>query len=136
MILQVGVKAVLFNKEGKILLVRRSEEKYGKTDGIWDIPGGRIDPGTSLDENLRRELQEEVQLDMLSEPHLVGAQDIMPDGERHVVRLTYVARADGEPVLDESENTEYRWVTPSELAELEDLDVFVKQLLVDGKIVL
>jgi len=31
-----------------VLLVRRATQKYGKTDGVWDVPGGRIDPGTSL----------------------------------------------------------------------------------------
>ncbi len=130
--LQVGVKVFLRNAEGKLLLLRRSEEKYGKTSGSWDIVGGRIDPGTTLMENLKREVMEETQLTITSTPKLTGAQDIIPNDERHIVRLTYVADTEGEPVLDLSENTEHKWVTFEELSVEEDLDKYAKALLSDG----
>lgn len=76
MILQVGVKVLLKREDGKLLLVRRNEETYGKMIGKWDIPGGRIEPGSSLMENLRREVQEETSLAVTSDPRLIGAQDI------------------------------------------------------------
>jgi len=50
--LQVGVKALLRNKEGKYLLIRRSSEKYPEVGAKWDIVGGRINPGETLLENL------------------------------------------------------------------------------------
>ena len=50
--LQVGVKILLKNREGKFLLMRRSEEKYRDVLQKWDIPGGRIDPGKPLMENI------------------------------------------------------------------------------------
>lgn len=128
MILQVGVKVLLKNKEGKILTLKRSEEKYGKTNGSWDIVGGRIDSGIGLIENLKREIKEETGLELSSLPRLIAAQDILLS-ERHVVRLTYVGRADGEPVIDASENTAYRWVTFEDLTTEDDLDVYVKQLI-------
>lgn len=130
-ILQVGVKVLLKNREEKILILKRSKEKYGKTDGSWDIVGGRIDPGTDLFENLKREIREETQLEIQSDPRLIAAQDILTP-ERHVVRLTYTALADGEPILDVSENSAYRWVTFDELASEDDLDVYVRQLLSSG----
>src|SRR4051812_28259268 len=111
MTLQVGVKVFLRNPEGKILLLKRAEEKYGKTNGSWDIVGGRIDPGSSLIENLKREVLEETKLQLISEPKLIAAQDIMPNDDRHIVRLTYVANTVGDPELDLAENTEYKWVT-------------------------
>ncbi len=129
MILQVGVKAFLKNKEGKYLLVKRSAEKYKGASGSWDIIGGRIDPGTKLIENLAREIKEETQLPLLSEPQLIYAQDIIPNNEKHVVRLTYTALTHGEPVLDTSENTEYKWLTLDEIKKQEDLDIYVKEIL-------
>lgn len=129
MILQVGVKVFLNNKEGKYLLLHRSSEKYKNTKGTWDIVGGRINPGTKLLENLKREVKEETQLEILSEPKLIFAQDIIPDAERHVVRLTYTADTDGEPVLDTSENVEYKWLSIEELKKQEDLDIYVKEIL-------
>ena len=129
MILQVGVKAFLRNKEGKYLLLKRSPEKYQKTSGSWDIVGGRINPGTKLVENLRREIREETQLELLSEPTLIFAQDIIPNEEKHVVRLSYVGSTEGEPVLDISENLEYKWLTLEELRSEEDLDRYVKEII-------
>jgi len=128
MILQVGVKAFL-KKDNTYLLVKRSSEKYKGAKGSWDIVGGRIEPGTSLIENLRREVKEETQLEIISEPILIYAQDIIPNPEKHVVRLTYIAETAGDPILDTSENVEYKWLTLEEIKNHEDLDIYVKEII-------
>src|SRR3989344_8006836 len=115
MILQVGVKVFLKNNEGKFLLIKRSLVKYPNVTDPWDIVGGRIEAGSSLLENLRREVAEETGLEIISEPQLLAAQDIMPNPEKHIVRLTYVADTEGTPSLDTSENTEYRWLSVAEI---------------------
>jgi ADP-ribose pyrophosphatase YjhB (NUDIX family) len=127
--LQVGVKAFLKNKDGKYLLVKRSADKYKGTKGTWDIVGGRIEPGSKLHDNLKREIKEETELDLLSEPILIHAQDIIPNAEKHVVRLTFTATVDGEPMLDKSENVEFKWLTKAEIEKHEDLDIYVKEIL-------
>ena len=101
--LQVGVKIFLRNKEGKFLILKRNPVKYPGTKGDWDIVGGRIDPGTKLLENLKREVKEETGLEIISEPKLIHAQDIIPNSEKHVVRLSYVGNTLDEPVLDPEE---------------------------------
>ncbi len=127
--LQVGVKALLKNKEGKYLLIRRSLEKYPNVEGRWDIVGGRIEPGTTLLENLKREIKEETGLELVGTPKLIAAQDIMPNPERHIVRLTYSGEAGGDVMLDMSENDEYRWYAREELLALNDVDRYFKELL-------
>ncbi|MCP6719765.1 MAG: NUDIX hydrolase [Patescibacteria group bacterium] len=129
--LQVGVKALLKNKEGKYLLLRRSPEKYPEVVGKWDIVGGRIDPGSHLLENLKREIREETSLELEGEPKLIAAQDILRVSGRHVVRLTYVADINGEPTLD-GDHMEFKWFTKGELENLEDLDVYFKEVLDRG----
>lgn len=129
--LQVGVKIFLRNKEGKYLIVRRSE-KYKNIQGIWDIVGGRINPGTSLMDNLKREVWEETQLTITSEPVLLHAQDIILGTDRHIVRLSYTGTTQGEPVLDTSENTEFRWLTLDELKQWDTMDSYVKEILEKG----
>ncbi|HRH24112.1 MAG TPA: NUDIX domain-containing protein [Candidatus Paceibacterota bacterium] len=135
MILQVGVKALLRNTEGRVLLLKRSS-RYGVVEGSWDIPGGRIDVGTSLMENLSREIHEETGLTAVSHPKLIAAQDLLPKENmpNHVVRLTYVAEVSGEPVLDGTEHTEYRWVSFDELATLPNLDAYLAKLVSEGVI--
>lgn len=125
--LQVGVKVLMRNPEGKFLLLLRSD-KYGTAAGKWDIPGGRIDKGTPLLDNLEREVREETGMTLTSAPILLSAQDILKE-DKHVVRLTYAALTDGEPTLDGEEHTEYRWATPEEMFALPNLDRYVKELL-------
>lgn len=126
--LMVGVKVALKNKDGNILLLRRSERGYAPLAGQWDLPGGRIDRGKTLFENLQREILEETGLRLESEPVLLAAQDIIDDS-RHVVRLTYSGRIDGNVILNE-EHTAYRWFSKEEMENLsEELDRFTRQIL-------
>lgn len=134
--LQVGVKALLQNKEGKYLLLKRSKEKYPDVQGdLWDIVGGRINPGTPLIENLKREIEEETKLLLLEEPKLVAAQDILKTPGKHVVRLTYTGQVDGEVQLDDDHEA-YKWCTPEELKSFFGLDRFFTELIETKKIVL
>lgn len=127
--LQVGVKALLKNKEGKYLLIRRSLIKYPEIKGRWDIVGGRINPGTTLLENLRREIKEETNLELVNTPQLIAAQDIIPKADKHIVRLTYIGEVVGQIKLDESENDMYHWYSADELKQVSDMDIYFKQLL-------
>ncbi len=126
--LQVGVKAILRNKNGLFLLLRRSENKYPGAGGMWDIPGGRIDIGTPLLENLKREIKEETGLNLLEIPKLIAAQDIFRSSEKHIVRLTYLGTIEGEPKLSE-EHDEFKWFSKKEIEELTELDSYIKELL-------
>ncbi len=130
MILQVGVKAFLRNKQGKYLLLKRAPSKQKTIDGTWDLVGGRIETGTTLLENLKREVKEETALELISEPRLICAQDIfVNEKDIHVVRLTYVVDALGEPVLDMVENVEYKWLTIDEISGQENLDAYLKEII-------
>lgn len=127
--LQVGVKIAII-RDGKVLVLKRASDKYKdiKTDR-WDIVGGRINIGSPLIDNLRREVKEEAQMEITGTPKLVAAQDILKSTDKHVVRLTYIGQAEGEPVLD-PEHEAYKWMDPSELAGLGGkLDIYFKELL-------
>lgn len=111
------------------MLIKRSPVKYPDVKDPWDIVGGRIDAGSQLLENLKREVKEETELQIISEPILVAAQDIMPNPGKHIVRLTYIADTEGESVLDTVENTEYRWLSLDEIKKQEGLDKYAKEVL-------
>ncbi|MBI2630705.1 NUDIX domain-containing protein [Candidatus Nomurabacteria bacterium] len=125
--LQVGVKILLKNQDGKYFVVRRSASKYPEVGAKWDIVGGRINAGATLLENLKREVREETGLEIKYEPKLLTAQDILKK-ERHVVRLTYLGATEGEVKLSD-EHEEYKWLTLRELAGLEPMDSYFREVL-------
>ncbi|MDO8659357.1 MAG: NUDIX domain-containing protein [Candidatus Parcubacteria bacterium] len=125
--LQVGVKIILQNKEGKYLMICRSAEKYPEVGVEWGIPGGRINRGYSLLENLEREVKEETGLEIQDEPKLVTAQDILKT-DRHIVRLTYLGKADGNVKLSD-EHTDFKWLLLDEIKKLEPIDQYLKEVL-------
>jgi 8-oxo-dGTP diphosphatase len=117
----------LKNQDGKYLVLLRNAKQNAQAGEHWDIPGGRIEKGTTLIENLRREIKEETGLELIEEPKLIATQDIFkPD--KHVVRLTYTGKANGEIILSE-EHIEYRWVSLDELKKLEPIDKYLKEVL-------
>jgi 8-oxo-dGTP diphosphatase len=134
MLLQVGVKVLLKNTEGKFLLVRRNPKKYPEVGAEWEIPGGRIDPGSTLLDNLKREVMEETGLVLSSPVKLVAAQDILRE-DRHVVRLTYTGTIDGNPKIDE-EHTEYKWFSGEDIKNLGEIDKYFKELVLSSQIIL
>lgn len=55
----VGVSAVIHNENGGILLVKRGD------NGAWACPGGMMEPGESVRETLKREIKEELGIDVV-----------------------------------------------------------------------
>ena len=61
---QVGVKALIENESGKILVFRAdvTYNHIGDVEPYWDIAGGRIKEGQTLEEALKREIKEEADI--------------------------------------------------------------------------
>ncbi len=62
----LGVKAVVIDSQGKILLVRLNPKfmQVAKSDNYWDFPGGRVTEGESVEECLKRRLLDEVGMEV------------------------------------------------------------------------
>ncbi len=59
---QIGV-AVINNKQGKILIDRRKET--GEMGGLWEFPGGKIEVGETIEECIKREVKEELDIEII-----------------------------------------------------------------------
>jgi NADH pyrophosphatase NudC (nudix superfamily) len=75
-----AVAALIFDERERLLLIERGREP-GK--GLWDLPGGFVDPGESAEEALRREVREELGLEVAS---LRYVQSLPNDYAYHGVR--------------------------------------------------
>ena len=86
----VAVKAVILF-ERKALIIQRSSDVESNPD-IWEFVGGKLEFGESLEDCLRREIREEVNLDVEIKD-LLYATAFMLDERKQTVFLVYVCNA-------------------------------------------
>lgn len=58
---QIEVVAAVIRKDGRVFATQRG---YGDWEGWWEFPGGKIEPGETPEEALRREILEELQAEI------------------------------------------------------------------------
>lgn len=107
------VAAVLEDAEGRVLLAQRPAGKQHA--GLWEFPGGKIEPGESGFEALRRELHEELGIDVASAARFMAVRRPRPFGEL-VLEAWRVSSWSGEPVAHE--HSALTWRRPDDLSSL------------------
>ena len=60
----IEVVAAIIYKDGAYFTTQRG---YGEFEGMWEFPGGKIEPGESSEDALKREIQEELGVDIVIE---------------------------------------------------------------------
>lgn len=122
---QIGIKALVQNKQGEVLLLGLS--KWEGEPAYWDLPGGRMDPGETFIATLKRELHEELGLDLpLTEDNTelvtaVLSNITIPVGDSRVPLILIPFRVslpeDSVITLDPEGGEEaYEWCSPTEAA--------------------
>lgn len=104
----------LMDSDGRILIAKRPEGK--KMAGLWEFPGGKIDPGETPERALIRELQEELGIDTRTSCLApIGFASHAYD-DFHLLMPLYVCRVwDGTPTPREGQ--ELAWVRPPRLGD-------------------
>ncbi|MGZ8157971.1 MAG: Nudix family hydrolase [Methylobacter sp.] len=107
--LQVAV-GVVKNPEGKILISLRHADLH--QGGLWEFPGGKIEPSETAEFALARELKEELNITVTAATPLITINHQYPDlGVQLNVFL--VEQFSGE--AKSCEGQPFKWVTPAEL---------------------
>lgn len=110
----VQVAAGLIVRKGRYLIARRRAGTH--LGGLWEFPGGKCEPGESLEVCLRRELREELGITVTAPApfrvirHKYPAKTV----ELHFFRCA-VSRGEARALDCE----EVRWVTPKEMGRYE-----------------
>ena len=108
------VGAVIANEQGEILCAQRSGTMA--QPGLWEFPGGKIEPGESPAESLKREIREELRCEI--EVGDLVADITYPYPHLTVRLITYRARlVSGSP--PPAEHARLAWLPVTELGGLD-----------------
>jgi mutator protein MutT len=106
---RIGV-AVIRDCKGKILIDRRKSD--GEMGGLWEFPGGKIEPPETIEKCIQREVKEELGIDIAVDDLLVEINHTY-DTFRVTLFVHNCRYLDGEPQPIECE--EIRWVSVAEM---------------------
>ena len=120
---EVAITAIVV-KEGKYLITRRSAKKK-RFPGMWTVPGGKLETNdylklpkdtenywyNVLERTLRREVKEEVGIDIANIAYVTSLATVHADGSPSLVISCIADYVSGEVMLQEEELDEYAWVS-------------------------
>lgn len=133
--MKVLQKAVVKNKSGQILALKRTNDVRRPLPGCWDLPGGRVeasdiekwkgksgcgDDNDILINALRREIKEEANLEMGNICAIHSASGFSEKKKTFVVVIGYACGAvDEDDIKLSNEHCEYKWIAKDDFLNLE-----------------
>ena len=105
---------VIRDPQGKLLITRRHESSH--QGGLWEFPGGKVEARESVLQALRRELEEELAIELLEARALLKVEHDYGD-KAVLLDVWLVERFSGQAVGCEGQPL--RWVTPDALADFD-----------------
>ncbi|MDO8571627.1 MAG: NUDIX hydrolase [bacterium] len=133
---RVIVSAIIFSKDGKILMGRKDPKAGGVYPDSWHIPGGGIEEGESMEESLKREVMQETGID-ISSAHVikvpgvgegVSEKTLKETGEKVLVHMQFNRfevhldkNADEIALNPNDDLVELQWFTPEDLMNIQQI---------------
>lgn len=111
------VGALIADANGRFFVQRRAPHRR-LFPNTWDIVGGHVEPGETLEEALRREVYEETGWTVTRVLGTVGQCRWRGNDGLERLETDFRVAVDGDldrPRLEEGKHTEYRWLGPDEL---------------------
>jgi 8-oxo-dGTP diphosphatase len=128
----LGVKAIIKNGKGEILVLRKNKAEIKGHDKIekWDIPGGRLKRGDTPETTILREIKEETGISSVTsiEPFGITISNLRiilnKDEDAGLIFYTFLCQAKKTDKINiSSEHILAKWVEPKE-ASILLLDMF------------
>lgn len=117
----IDVVAAIIHKDGAYFATQRG---YGEFEGMWEFPGGKIEPGESRESALKREIQEELGIDITINKFLCTTDYDYPSF--HLTMHCYLCCVES-GMIELREHKSARWLTVELLDSVEwlpaDLEV-------------
>lgn len=123
----IEVVAAVIRKDDKIFATQRG---YGEWKDWWEFPGGKMEPGETQEEALKREIHEELSTDISVEEFLCTVEYDYP--KFHLVMHCYICSLMTES-LHQNEHEAAKWLGREELTSVKwlpaDVEVIERLLL-------
>ena len=144
---RIDVTAII-HRDGKYLIIKRAPHKKSFPNK-WTVPGGGMEVDDYIntpvsnkagqwyyvvEKTLRREIREEVNLEVEKPEYLLDLVFISPDGQPHIVLSYYAKYKSGEVKLD-ADSTEYKWVTLEEAKSYDIIDGIWDEIEMADKVI-
>ena len=113
-------------KEGKKILA--TQRGYGEFKGKWEFPGGKIEKGEKKIDALKREIKEELDVDIDVGELIITVEHDYPDF--HLTMHTYLSKIlNGE--IDLLEHMDMKWLELDEIDQVDwlEADIYIVEKL-------
>ena len=114
-------------RNGMVLLVRQSG-RHKPTYGHWVLPAGRAEGSEGLEEALRREMQEELSLNVEIACKILEHIDPYTGD----ALINFLCRPLTSEIFISAELAEAKWFNLKEIERTHNMDLDLKQFLIDG----
>ncbi len=118
----VGVGAVIHDMEGRVLLIKR---RFEPNKGRWSLPGGLVETGETLAEAVKREVREELGVEIEIGELFQVSEELIKDADGkthfHFVLVDFLAslKPEGATINLNDESESFGWFTPGQVEGLE-----------------
>ena len=116
----VGVGGFIHDEGGKVLMIKR---KFEPNKGRWSLPGGLVEVGETLEEAARREVREEVGIDVTLEGVLQVVDEVITDEndrvKYHFILIDYLMSPLSTAITLNDESEEFAWFEPEQVDGLD-----------------
>ncbi|OZI44714.1 hypothetical protein CEK29_08395 [Bordetella genomosp. 5] len=119
------VNAIILDDWGRVLILRRAPWK-SFLPSCWDLPGGHVEPGETLEQALRREVFEEVGLELGAIDTLTAIWEWQVKRAQRIRKVRQfdfrvtLSRTGQEVCMARDDFVEYRWISSSDLHILKE----------------
>lgn len=87
----LGVGAIILNKEGKFLLIKRGKSSQNEKEH-WGFPGGAMDFGETFAQTIKREVKEELGISIKPLVYLKPINHLIISEKQHWVAVPYICK--------------------------------------------
>ena len=112
----IEVVAAVIRHEGKFLCVQRGKSKYPYVSEKFEFPGGKVEAGETQLEALKREILEELEIEIQEEKYLVSVSHHYPDFS--IVMHAWLCKSFTKEI-QLKEHISMLWLLPNELHKLD-----------------